>query len=128
MSVSALLDTPSMDAMAAVRGGMRNRDTWQLHEHGDDTTVRAVYDRKASHIAERAGRGEPGYPDYTQLDAHIRSGSIDPVLLQRTSSGMTEISEGHHRIVRAHQLGVSHLPVSYDPGSQTHRYDWDDSG
>ena len=86
--------------------------------HSDATRVRTLYDRKAAEMASS--------PAWQQLDEPIRSGTIDPVLLAGTGSGHTVVSEGGHRIVRAHQLGVSHLPVSWDPGSQAHRYDWDE--
>jgi len=87
--------------------------------HGTGTTVRDIYDRKAAEMA----RNEPAW---SRLDEPIRTGTIDPVLLEKSGSGHTVVNEGGHRIVRAHQLGVSHLPVSWDPGSQLHRYDWED--
>jgi hypothetical protein len=87
--------------------------------HGTGTTVRDIYDRKAAEMA----RNEPAW---SRLDEPLRTGTIDPVLLEKSGSGHTVVNEGGHRIVRAHQLGVSHLPVSWDPGSQLHRYDWED--
>lgn len=87
--------------------------------HGDDTTVGTVYDRKAAEMAQNPAA-------WHLLDEPIRNGTIDPVLLETSSGGHTVVTEGQHRIVRAHQLGVAHLPVSYDPASQAHRYDWDE--
>jgi hypothetical protein len=114
MSVGDLLGLHSNEALS------RKRHLGDPQaEHGDDTRVSTVYDRKAAEIAKNPAA-------WGQLDEPIRSGSIDPVLLSQSGSGHTVVIEGQHRIVRAHQLGVTHLPVSYDPGSQEHRYDWED--
>lgn len=114
MSVEDLLALHSNEALA------RKRHFGDPHaEHGDDTRVSTVYDRKAAEMARNPAA-------WGQLDEPIRNGTIDPVLLMQTGSGHTVVTEGQHRIVRAHQLGVTHLPVSYDPGSQVHRYDWEE--
>lgn len=120
MSVSDLMNTHSADALRARRGDAFDAGDSRVIEHDNNTRMRDVYPRKAAHFTD------PDYPEFAgaPLDEHIRSGSIDPVLLQRASTGETEISEGHHRIARAHQLGVQRLPVSYDPGSQVHRDAW----
>jgi 8-oxo-dGTP diphosphatase len=116
MSVGDLLGLHSDEALRRQRALSGN----QYLGHSDATRVGTLYDRKAAELA--------GNPAWQALDEPIRSGTIDPVLLARTGSGHTVVSEGGHRIVRAHQLGVSHLPVSWDPGSQAHRDDWDDPG
>jgi hypothetical protein len=114
MSVEDLLSLHSNEALT------RKRHFGDRYaEHGDDTRVSTVYNRKAADIASNPEA-------WGQLDEPIRNGTIDPVLLSRSGSGHTVVTEGQHRIVRAHQLGVTHLPVSYDPGSQEHRYTWDD--
>lgn len=109
MPVSDLLHTQSNDA----RVYKEYRPELGIKE----TTVQSTYARRAQSIAE--------HPDYQKLDEPIRSGSIDPVLLTTDSRNNRVVVEGHHRIVRAHQLGVDRLPVSFDPGSQRHRDDWD---
>jgi hypothetical protein len=112
MPVAALLDLHSQDALA-------ERHYVDIDAvHGDHTRVRDVEAAKADYIAAN--------PRYQELDEPIRSGSIDPVLLHRTDSGENEVLEGHRRITRAHQLGVERLPVSYDPGSQAHMWEWAD--
>jgi hypothetical protein len=115
MAVADLMDTHSRDALAL----RPHEGKWWEQPHGADTTMRAVYDRKAARMTGDGG-------GYSKLDEPIRSGTIDPVLLGDTSRGETEIVEGHHRIARAHQLGVERLPVSRDPNSQVHYLDWDD--
>ena len=87
-------------------------------EHGEHTRVRTLYDEKARGIA-----AEPEL--YHQLDEPIRNGTIDPVVLERDRQGNQAVYEGHHRIVRAHQLGVERLPVSNSFESQQHYNDWD---
>lgn len=114
MSVEDLLELHSNEALT------RKRHFGDRYaEHGDDTKVRTVYDRKAADIASNPAA-------WGQLDEPIRNGTIDPVLLELKGSGHTVVTEGQHRIVRAHQLGVSHLPVSYRPDSQEHRYEWEE--
>jgi hypothetical protein len=108
-SVTDLLNTRSRDA--------RN--------YGEGRLVADVYDRKAKHIAAGMSGRASDWPDYSQLDEHIRSGTIDPVILQRTPDNDDQVIDGNHRIVRAHQLGVGRLPVSYDPGAQVHYDEWD---
>jgi hypothetical protein len=125
MGVEELLNTHSTEALRRHRQlmlqqppappGSPQNGPW---EHGDHTTVRSRYAAKAADIADHSDA-------YHRLDEHLRSGSIDPVLLERDSNDTVAVSEGHHRIVRAHQLGVKKLPVSYDPASQRHDVDWD---
>jgi hypothetical protein len=115
MSVEDLLGLHSNEALRRKQHFSGDR----YAGHGDDTRVSTVYDRKAAEMGKNPGA-------WGELDEPIRNGSIDPVLLETSSGGHTVVSEGQHRIVRAHQLGVTHLPVSYDPGSQEHRYDWDE--
>ena len=115
MLVSDLLHMHSSDAVAEREYRTKSRSR-PAFGGVDMDTVQSVYARKAQHIAEN--------PIYHQLDEHIRSGNIDPVLLTQRS-GMETVAEGHHRIVRAHQLGVERLPVSHDWDSQRHRDDWD---
>lgn len=114
MGVEDLLDLHSNEALRRER-----HRTGHPVEHSDATKVRTVYDRKAGEMAQNE-------PAWSALDEPIRKGTIDPVLLEKSPSGHTVVSEGHHRIVRARQLGVTHLPVSYDPGSQAHRDDWEE--
>lgn len=89
---------------------------------GPDTTVQAVYDKKARDVTE--------HPMYHRLDEPLRNGTIDPIVLD----GNGAVYEGHHRIIRAHQLGVERLPVARvgsTPGdhsvwdTQTHQEAWD---
>jgi hypothetical protein len=115
MSVEDLLDLHSDEALFHERNWTGNR----YAGHSDATRVRTMYDSKAEEMDQNP-------EEWHQLDEPIRAGTIDPVLLAKASSGHTVVSEGAHRIVRAHQLRVSHLPVSWDPGSQAHRGDWDD--
>ena len=114
MNVDDLLDLHSNEALRRER-----HRTGEPVGHSDATKVHTLYDRKAAEMAKNE-------PAWSQLDEPIRNGTIDPVLLEGSSDGRTVVSEGQHRIIRAHQLGVTHLPVSYDPGSQAHRYEWDD--
>jgi hypothetical protein len=113
MSVEDLLNLHSEEAL-------QNERAWtgdHKQGHSDATRVRSVYHSKADEMAQ--------YPEhFSQLDGPIRSGSIDPVLLSRGHGGQTVVGEGQHRIIRAHQLGVTHLPVSHDPASQRHRDEW----
>lgn len=114
MPVSDLMDMQSLDAL-----GMKRHQMGEAAKPGPDTTMRDIYPLKVSHI-------ESGESHIADLDEHIKSGSIDPVLLATTSGGEDQIIEGQHRIARAHQLGVEKLPYSRDPASQAHRMDWDD--
>ena len=110
MSVSDLLHMQSNDAKVYK----------EYHpEYGiKETTVQATYSRRAQHIAE-----DPGL--FHQLDEPIRRGTIDPVQLYHDSeTNEPGVFEGHHRIVRAHQLGVDKLPVSYSEDSQVHHDKW----
>lgn len=117
MSVEDLLGLHSDEALFHERNWTGNHSL--IHGDSDATRVRSLYDAKADEMRQ--------HPEHWgQLDEPIRNGSIDPVLLSRSSTGHTVVSEGGHRIIRAHQLGVSHLPVSWDPASQAHRDDWDD--
>jgi hypothetical protein len=126
MRVEDLLDMQSTEALRHHRrkmlqqpyheDGSPNNGPW---EHGNHTRVRTLYDRKAGQMAQHEHA-------WSELDEPIRSGGIDPVLLEGHGAGGTAVSEGHHRIIRAHQLGVATLPVSRDPGSQRHRDDWED--
>ena len=115
MHVEDLLDLHSDEALFHERNWTGN----QHAGHSDATRVRTMYDAKAEEMDQNP-------EEWHKLDKPIRNGTIDPVLLAKASSGHTVVSEGGHRIIRAHQLGVSHLPVSWDPGSQAHRGDWDD--
>jgi len=112
--VGELLDMHSNEALRRQRRTEGPLATWS-----ERTRVRSLYDRKAAEMAANE-------PAWSALDEPIRSGTIDPVLLEWSPTGHQVVSEGGHRIVRAHQLGVSHLPVSFDPGSQAHRYDWEE--
>lgn len=110
MPVSDLLHMQSNDA----------RIYKEYHpEYGiKDTTVQATYSRRAEHIAE-----DPAL--FHQLDEPIKNGTIDPVhLIHDEGTHEPVVFEGHHRIVRAHQLGVGKLPVSYSQDSQTHDDEW----
>ena len=74
---------------------------------GPETTVQAVYSARAAHM--RSDRSL-----YKHLDGPIKSGTIDPVMISpQSKDGPEQVYEGHHRIVRAHQLGVSRLPVTF---------------
>lgn len=122
MPVADLMNTFSHDALGMKRHDVREAGgDPSMVSHGEGTRMRDVYARKAGHIAEGAN---DEHADYKDLDPHLRSGNIDPVLLTTTSQGHDEIIEGHHRIARAHQLGVQRLPVSRDPESQHHSLDW----
>jgi hypothetical protein len=102
--IKLVSDLLNMYSAESLRKGVRN----------DSAKVIAIYDLKAEDIKD--------YPVYAQLDEHLRNGTIDPVLI----SAKNEIIDGLHRIVRAHQIGVTHLPVSYDWESQEHLLEWDD--
>lgn len=106
MDVRELLNTQSSDALI----DKQRKDPKAVA--GPDTTVRAVYADRARHMAENPAR-------YGQLDEHLRSGTIDPVWMAGGA-----VYEGHHRIVRAHQLGVQRLPVSASEDSQAHLTEW----
>lgn len=111
MAVSKLLDMHSNDALA------ERMYTDEDAVHDDHTRVRDLEKAKSAYLED---------PRYRELDEPIRSGSIDPVLLHTMDSGEDEVLEGHRRIARAHQLGVEKLPVSHDPASQSHFYEWAD--
>lgn len=124
MPVADLLGMHSTEALRITRNRALQQPSSnpfeELPGHSGTTTVRSLYDRKAADIE--------GNPVYRQLDGPIRSGSIDPVVLQPDSTRATnghEVYEGAHRIVRAHQLGVTHLPVSTSWDSQKHYNEWD---
>jgi hypothetical protein len=127
MPVSELLNMHSTEALRSYKQRMMSQppgppDSPQNGpwEHNGETLVSSVYDRKARDINTR--------PElYSQLDQHLRNGTIDPVLLEGPNTrGITAVNEGHHRIIRAHQIGVEKLPVSFKADSQAHRNDWDD--
>lgn len=119
MPVSDLMNTYSHDALGAARHKVfNNGGDPKAVTYGEGTRMRDIYARKAANIS--------GSERYQKLDDPIRSGTIDPVLLNKTDSGENEILEGHHRIARAHQLGVEKLPVTYDYTSQKHLMDWDE--
>lgn len=122
MPVADLMNTYSHDALGMKRHDVRaaGGDPSTV-SHGEGTRMRDIYPLKAKHIAAGA---DDEHPDYKDLDPHLRSGSIDPILLGKTSGGDDEIIEGQHRIARAYQLGVQRLPVSRDPESQSHQFDW----
>jgi hypothetical protein len=69
MSVEDLLGLHSNEALARKR-----HFTDPRAEHGDDTRVSTVYDRKAAEMARNPAA-------WGQLDEPIRNGTIDPVLL-----------------------------------------------
>jgi hypothetical protein len=121
MPVSELLDMHSTEALRQARNAfMRQPPTVgeEMPGHSDATKVGTLYDRKA-----RDFETEPGY---RRLDGPIRAGSIDPVVLQpNRETGGQEVYEGAHRIIRAHQLGVTHLPVSTSWDSQKHYDEWE---
>lgn len=98
----------------------RSRDA---RKYGLGRTVNDVYARKAGHIASGI-KGDQDHPDYSKLDEPIRNGTVDPVMLDRTDTGDDRVIDGTHRIVRAHQLGVAQLPVSYDWDTQKHDRSW----
>lgn len=112
MPVSDLLHTQSTDALID-----RERATgidFDKIPRDSRTTVAATYNARAAHMAENPAH-------WRQLDEPIRQGSIDPVVLSSDGS----VAEGHHRIVRAHQLGVDRLPVTHDwIDSQRHEEQW----
>jgi hypothetical protein len=110
MPVSDLLHMQSNDA----RGYQKYHPELGIKE----TTVESTYAQRAQHMADSPGL-------YHELDEHLRSGDIDPVLvLPDPKTGVDVVHEGHHRIVRAHQLHVAKLPVSHDEGSQPHAAEW----
>jgi hypothetical protein len=80
-------------------------------------SVRGKYALKAADLIEYQHA-------YCQIDGPLLQGTIDPVLLGTDGSGATIVLDGLHRIVRAHQLGISRLPVSYDEASQVHLDNW----
>lgn len=88
--------------------------------HSGATTYMAVHDSKVKDIAK--------LPVYHELEGPIKTGKIDPVMLQHNhNSDTSEIIEGHHRIALAWQLGVTHLPTVSGPGSfdtQKHYNSW----
>lgn len=113
MPVADLLRMPSYEALANLRerGGPSARST----PHGESTTVMSQYPRKAVDLAS--------FPDrYRHLDEPLRAGTIDPVMIAHDpEQGADEVFEGSHRIVRAHQLGIRHLPVTRGGfGTQLH--------
>lgn len=98
MSVSRLLAMPSAEAR---RGGKK--------------IVSDLWDEKAGDLIK--------YQEFfILLDPHLINGNIDPIIL---SSDGSEVIDGTHRIVRAHQLGVSSLPISCNPDDQVHLDEWD---
>jgi hypothetical protein len=98
----------------------RSRDARKL---GAGRLVRDVYERKAAHIASGMS-GDQRHPNFAELDEPIRSGSVDPVMLGRSEGGHDQVLDGNHRIIRAHQLGVDRLPVSYDWDTQKNARPW----
>lgn len=104
MPVADLLRMPSYEALNNQRARQGGRGGNIMHS--ESTTVMSQYPRKAVDISSFPER-------YSHLDEPIRSGTIDPVMIAHDpEQHMDEVFEGNHRIVRAHQLGVSHLPVT----------------
>lgn len=116
MPVSDLLHMQSTDAL--INREYETKVHYNKIPRDDRTTVQALYSQKAAHIAEN-----PTF--WHGLDEPIRKGTIDPVVLSHEKAGLPDsVAEGHHRIVRAHQLGVQRLPVTHDWTDQPHEEGW----
>lgn len=127
MPVADLMKMHSQEALRIHRNRMMAQppgpSTNGPYFHGRHTRLETLYDRKAADFADKPGL-------YRKLDEPIRSGTIDPVMIQptrNTKSGKgEEVYEGAHRIIRAHQLGVGQLPVTRGGHETQKHYDeWD---
>jgi hypothetical protein len=121
MPVVDLMNMHSAEALRAdrQRAAGRPNDPWPEHSVKTRFRNHDLFVRKASEMDSNT--------HYHELDEPIRKGTIDPVMIQpNRQSNVDEIYEGHHRIVRAHQLGVQQLPVTRGGvDTQKHYNDWD---